>query len=357
MMMTTAAMTGMPPTPVSSSASAHRSLPPLGSKSADTHTLNHAGSAPPLPPPAPPSSLGPPPLPSTHHSHRTQLARLNQIGLDIPPFVAEHMRGLGKTAKISQGLENELKKCVNSYIFEQHLYARDLSEDRLACRMASLSNEKTLLQYSFLFDRESLASALDTVNYIVGDNPIYKTFQEFFQFQKTLAALQKQIRVRKKQILQHASTTTESSSSSRRNSISLRSPGNNIFKDDQDGKSPSASQRDEVSLGQVTVEREETRNHTRESRTITETLGMEYDHENLQDDLATDYSLDIYNYNYRHDIIAVDDKSMGVKLYGKQSDYDGFNLVEADLYARVNNPYMILNEVGAIRFNDTLHCK
>jgi hypothetical protein len=88
---------------------------------------------------------------------------------------------------------------------------------------------------------------------------------------------------------------------------------------------------------------------------VSQLYGIQYDCEALGDDLVTDYSLDIYNYHYHFDVMSPANSIDSIHMYGQQTNYAGFSLVAPDLYSRVKNPHMLLNEIGAIRFNETLY--
>ena len=259
--------------------------------------------------------------------------------IDIPPHVVEHIRKLLRLGGMEQGMESEMRKIVGNYIFQYQLYARELSEDRLTRRMSSLSSEKTILQYCLLFERDTLASALDSLNYTAADSPGYKSFADLLQYQKTLAGSLKHIRSRRKKLI----AQLEASKEKKGESVSA-TPRSNLTPEKHD-ETPAAAAATE---GEA-VTKPEVKSYS----SVTESLGLKFDIDGLNDDLSTDYSLDIYNYHYHYNVIEkTGDK---VRLYGQQSDYPGFSLVTSDVYSRVKNPFMVVNEIAAIRFNELLN--
>ena len=269
--------------------------------------------------------------------------------LDVSPYVSERIRKLTRVAGVEQGMENELRKIVSNYIFQQSLYSRELSDDRLSRRMSSLSSEKSVVQYCLQFERDALASALDSMNYIVSDKAGSKTYSDLHQLQKSVAGIQKHIRSKRKQLLsQQAAIESELTAAAEKPDDpvdgSLSSSNTSIDQIQYDNTEPNTMKQEGGSPEQAPK---------KPPLTVTESLGLTYDVDSLGGDLSTDYSLDIYNYHYHYDMIS--SSTDKVKMYGQHSDYPGFSYVAADVYSRIKNPFMLVNEIGAIRFNETLY--
>ena len=273
--------------------------------------------------------------------------------LDIVPLVSDHIAKLTRAAGVEQGIFNELKKIVSNYIFQQSIYTRELSNDRLSRRMSSLSTEKSVVQYCLQFERETLASALDSMNYIISDNRNYKSYSDLHLLQKSVAGIQKHIREKRKQLLLAHQAAKESESVATA-FTKMEKP------EDAGGGLPKSSSSDQVNNDmELTTTKQEAASPEqlyvlpRKPLTVTESLGLHYDVDSLGGDLSTDYSLDIYNYHYHYDMISSSNDK--VKMYGQHSDYSGFSYVGADVYSRIKNPFMLVNEIGVIRFNEALY--
>lgn len=87
------------------------------------------------------------------------------------------------------GLQREFKHNISYYLSCQELYALEISHDYLANRLSATTSEKTILQYTRLFDHLIVASDLDVVDYMVTDCNMYESFTDLFELQKNFSPL------------------------------------------------------------------------------------------------------------------------------------------------------------------------
>ena len=89
-----------------------------------------------------------------------------------------------------------------------------------------------------------------------------------------------------------------------------------------------------------------TNNNTNQTTTttITEQLGIPYNYNLLESDLNGDYKLDIYNFHYHHDLLN----------HSYSINYNGFSQMSDDLYFKVSNPHVVMNEAGTKNFLESL---
>jgi hypothetical protein len=67
--------------------------------------------------------------------------------------------------------------------------------------MSTLSNERTILEYTMLFDQDTLASSFDHMQFITADTASYQSFTELDNLQASLGSLERSIAARKRELL------------------------------------------------------------------------------------------------------------------------------------------------------------
>lgn len=215
-------------------------------------------------------------------------------------------------SKVAYGIEVELKKNVNNYIFQQYTYNKEISLDRLSRRISPYTPERTILEYSSQFDYDLLASDFKTVTYIASSSPGYTSFRDLTSLQQKLDHVSKDFEMRRNTQLNEAITE--------RQDIQYIPPAQSSL----DGLNGT-------------------------SRSITEQLGLRL--EGLIEDLKAQedwtsfgsVGYPAFPYNSPSD----------EKQY--ESEYDGFINLAPDLYSKMANPHLQLNEIGVLRFKQALH--
>lgn len=212
------------------------------------------------------------------------------------------------------GLAREFRQLTREYLTRQDLYAVDISHDHLANRLSSTISEKTIVQYSKLFDHTVVASDLDGITYIASDSSAYESFSDLHGMRKAFSQMHLNLKQGKQAILD-AFTCDDN------NYDDIGVGG-----DQRPTEGPRSG--DAQSAHQSSI-------------SLSEQLGLEDNVPGLLRDLQTDYSLP---YPFDADVATY--------LLDKQ--YDGFNQVEHDVYVRHTNPYLLMNEVAVTSFKDAL---
>ena len=114
----------------------------------------------------------------------------------------------GERRKVASGLITESINSAIRYVSEQVDYSFKVSKEVLSCICSNYTSDKTILQYASNFDKESLASSLDTINEICSNmtnsksnedhahlhsilsslNPIYNAQQDYLKSQRKFEA-------------------------------------------------------------------------------------------------------------------------------------------------------------------------
>jgi hypothetical protein len=107
----------------------------------------------------------------------------------IPESVRSKLYDACMKRKIGFGIESKLQALAARYLFQQVVYAREISMHRLASRLSALTTEKTILEYALTFEKESLAANLDMMTFIATDGPSYQAFYELENLVESLSVL------------------------------------------------------------------------------------------------------------------------------------------------------------------------
>lgn len=292
-------------------------------------------------------------------------------------------------SKIALGLEMELKKLINNYIFIQYQNAKELSFDRLARRVSPYTPERTILEYSSQFDYDILGSDIDTVAYIASSSPGYTSFRDFFNLRQTVEGNQQSYAKRKSKYLNEKAK--EDNANDQKLSQENQDIQNLLHPSPPSGmtKTNSASSLDGLATSSGK------NNSNTDLTTISSQLGLT-SIDGLLEDLKTNYDLTSYgsygypqypygtedtfdknNYNHlfpdssnsfaqisgvnMHNAAAVT-KSNSKNLTNNQLhlydyEYDGFIHLAPDLYSKMTNPHLQMNEIGVLRFKEALQAK
>lgn len=283
--------------------------------------------------------------------------------------------GAANTGEIvAQGLENELRKIVNNHIFQQYTYSKEISLDRLALRISSLSNEVNLMTYLNQFDYDVLASDFANMLYILKDSTQFGSgYKEVFYLQRKLDSAIKLIQAKKAAFLAPPPAVTPVRAPSPKKEVDAEEKMNRR-------KSYRQTRKDQMSkeienrrartapivptrTGSVYSTKYGTVAAQDGVKSISTQLGIY--NAILEDDLRTDFSLNLYNsYSSASDAM---DKEQSCPSYPfaafpynqdnyriADHDYLGFVQLAPDLYSRATNPHLQLNEVGVMRFQESL---
>jgi hypothetical protein len=320
-------------------------------------------------------------------------------------------------SKIAMGLEMELKKMINNYIFIQYQNAKELSFDRLSRRVSPYTPERIILEYSSQFDFDYLGSDLTSVNYIASDSPGYSSFRDLMHLNAKIQGHYQSYAQKKSKLLKKMDkkVTIEEEGGPKddnESGLSILQPNksteslNSINNDQQPDRERSSTHSSASPRTMANVTAGKGTGSNPDFSTISHQLGITV--EGLLEDLKTDYSLTSYgafgypNYpygqentfnenNYNHmfsengeynydnggskkggkDTSRRDDSGNGNGgngngngLSSKDShlhlydyEYNGFIHLAPDLYSKLTNPHLQLNEIGVIRFQEALLSK
>jgi hypothetical protein len=199
--------------------------------------------------------------------------------------------------------------------------------------------ERSVLEYCSQFDYDYLASNISTITYIASSSHGYSSFRDLMTLKQTLEPLQKQVEERKREIIRE------------------KEPQTVTIMDE-------AKEEKEKKEAHSTVTPMSTT-----ATTISSSLGVHIP--GLTDDLETDYSL---NGAFDQSPLSISMTSKGASgTPGKSvfSSYDDFSLLSTagsqlskeyegfvhlgpDLYSKLVNPYLQLNEIGVIRYQEAI---
>jgi hypothetical protein len=138
-------------------------------------------------------------------STRASVTTHKSVSYDNSVRIPEHVRlklfdGCVRR-KIGFGIESKLQALAARYLFQQVVYAREISIHRLASRLSALTTEKTILDYALTFEKESLVSNLDMITFIATDGPSYQTFYELENFVESLQVLHERYKERAQELI------------------------------------------------------------------------------------------------------------------------------------------------------------
>lgn len=290
---------------------------------------------------------------------------------------------------IAYGLENEVKKIVNNHLFQQYVYSKEVSLDRLSLRISSYTSNSSLMDYLNQFDLDIVASNIGDVTYILRDSTqYYSGFKEIQQLQLQLDGLIKNINEKKKARLQPVSkvsetqqpetsvqlndrsSITEKNRQERRQSyrktrldLLAKEQGNQRFKTSCISSNTSDSKSCDERFPTLSAERPASPFVASASSSSSLSAQLGIYNAILEEDLKTDFSLELYN-----SYVAVDSAGAEALFYPFSAfpynqdsyritdrDYKGFVQLAPDLYSRSTNPHLQLNEIGVQRFQESLH--
>lgn len=234
---------------------------------------------------------------SSHSNHHNsgkydaihEAKNLVRTTLQRNPALEAHIERCVARVNNVRGLEREFRKHVADYITQQAAYSKEISHDHLATRLSATTAEHTIIEYAMQFDHLSLANDLDAVDFLANCSPAYEHFEEWHNLKQTLAPVSAKLKEQKRAVVSEALA----------------------------------------------------------SQSVSEQLGLGASIATLQQDLQTDYSLELYNRPYPY---VADIALSG--LSNKQSHE--FFQMDADLYVRSTNPFMQLNEVAVNSFSRSL---
>lgn len=245
----------------------------------------------------------------------------NESVLPLPGLLLEAQNKLKERidycmdiASPAMGLEREFRQLTREYLTRQDLYAVDISHDHLANRLSSTISEKTIVQYSKLFDHTVVAADLDGITYIASDSSAYESFSDLHGMRKAFSQMHLNLKQGKQAILDAFCDSNYDSDIG-------------VGGDQRPSEGPRSG--DAQSTHQPSI-------------SISEQLGLEDNVPGLLRDLRADYSLLPYPY----------DADVATYLLDKQ--YEGFNQAEHDVYVRHTNPYLLMNEVAVTSFKDAV---
>lgn len=223
---------------------------------------------------------------------------------DLVPFAAKrHLKRLISQAKAGPGLEDELLSNANQYLQQQSIYADQIDVEKLSRRMSSLTVEKSILEYARLLDKDSVASSVDDITFMASDDPQYQSFSELQNILYTLAPLTETYAAKANELKVIASKTTIETDT----------------KKDKQSRNP---------LSLLSFKRYKMKTSKKKEAAII--IPIPIIEPTINDD---DFNIN----NLAKSRIS--------------TEYDGFTLLASDLYSRISNPLLSMNEIAVIAWN------
>jgi hypothetical protein len=218
------------------------------------------------------------------------------------------------------------------------------------------------------------------VSYIASASPGYTSFKELKNLNQKLHLIQKQVMLRKEELLKElVATLKKVDTSDSIVSLGATSQSNSaaISRNSSEKALNNAGSTPEkhTSLSQSSS-RSTSRNNSIQYDTISSSLGITVD--GLVDDLKTKYDLTSYGsfgypqypynqndyyenyYNYSKSLQSNNNystKNRQAKVVNSHHDneYEGYMQMAPDLYSKLANPHLQLNEISVMRFREALH--
>jgi hypothetical protein len=272
---------------------------------------------------------------------------------EIPQSTQDRISKFFNTANTAKGLELEFKKIINNFIFQKYAYSKEISDERLARRVSSYTTEKTILEYAQLFDRNFLASCLNTITEIAIESPSYQSFNDLFGLFGSLSNLHENIMARQTELLDDLKKSEEVKDKINIDGKDLKNEHRidgdindilNVIENNEKTKNEITEQSIlkasllsnplistiknndtniiENVLLNATIGTNNNNNFSNVKKAISSQLGLKNDYD-LDADLNTDYSLDLIvaknnDYDFNFDSSLLSDFN-----YGNSMDYPG----------------------------------
>ncbi len=207
--------------------------------------------------------------------------------------------------------------------------------------MSTLSSERSIVEYTMLFDQDTLCSCFDAMNFVTNDCPTYQSFHELDNLRKSLASLENAIVAKKRDMVAEAEQAQQQAKEQKEEQEQAMADK----KCETGLRSAVTTQDSTSSLSNA----KETSKPAARSQSISEQLGLSgCDLTDLHSSLSTDYSLEGVFTHYPYNA------SSAPTVFGREKDYPGFALQATDLYSRTTNSHLSMNEVCVQRFNEAL---
>jgi len=221
----------------------------------------------------------------------------------VPSYSKKHLKKLVSQAKSAPGLEDELLSNASQYIQQQAKYSNEIDIERLSKRISSLTVEKTILEYARILDKEIVASSVDDITFIASDDPQYQSFYELQSILHTLSPLKEMYSVKAKELRVKASkeVVVEENPKKKKYTNPLSMLSFKKYKAKTSGKK--------------------------------ETTPAQTTSPSVSKDIEELYTM----------------SSLAKSRISK--DYEGFTSLAPDLYARISNPLLNMNEIAVIAWN------
>jgi len=223
----------------------------------------------------------------------------------VPTDSKKHLKRLISHAKAAPGLEDELLSNASKYLNQQSTYAEQIDVDKLSRRMSSLTVEKSIVEYARLLDKESVASSVEDITFIASDNPQYQSFYELQNILYTLGPL----------------TETYTAKANELKVLASKNKVDTDTKKEKKSRNPLSM----LSFKKYKKKTAEVKESTPEPTSIPVI------EEDAEDPLKTNV------YSLAKSRIS--------------PDYEGFTLLAPDLYARISNPLLNMNEIAVMAWN------
>lgn len=288
---------------------------------------------------------------------------INQAFLENSNKIQSDVIDILSKFNIGSGIETELKSFINNYIFQQYMYKKELSLERLSRRISQYTTVSNLLLYTINYDRNYLAGNWEDLLYIASSNPNFVNYKEIFQLQNAINPNLNMINLQsvfdmtyneeeekknKENIEDNSSTISSTTPSIDSSAYPITSLYESI-RNDKEFLS---------NISDVNIKLPDPSTLTSQKKSISSELGINI--KDLEEDLLTNYNLDnnIDNLTSLSSSFSSYDSTCTFTHYPyNEPEYkplnkipSGYSLLTEDLYYKNANPHLHLNEVALLNF-------
>lgn len=259
--------------------------------------------------------------------------------MELTQSARDKLVKFSESSSFGVGLEYASFSLSFRYLHEQVVFALQLDSSRLASRCSSLSSIGILYDYISMFSKEAVACDIDTFTYIITDycknlSSDSKSAILSHQFSNTIDSSSLVEVFKLVDSLRHIYDSQQQIKHQLRRESSSQSMTRNF--DSYDLSLSKGDSHDQVSVLNKVYSSDSLKLKNGESETIVEALSR-----SRSESHASSSSLSIESYL----------KQKPVDRSPSDHEYEGFQLISADVYVRNGNPYLIVNEIAAYKFS------
>lgn len=222
--------------------------------------------------------------------------------LHVPDNIEEKLHNLARKKGVGSGLSAELQRLAFQYVVQQVLYAKEIDNDRLSSRLSYITSEQVAMKYVNIFESfdtnillETLAIDYEVIQYMLHDNMSIQSYHTLNSYLSSESVQDQYLKFSSSKKKYLASITNQNSNTA-----------------------------------------------------VTNGNSMKMDHVDLSNELmnTTDN-----NEQQNSSEISL---SSDVPLASSDHLYPGLTRIAPDVYIRTSNPYLQMNEIGAIGYSRML---